>query len=63
LLSTLAIVCIAILIPFTALGQIFGFVEMPLLFFAILALLIIAYIIIVEIVKNWFYKRYSPAAR
>ena len=58
-ISTLLIVLIACVLPFTILGSIFGFVALPLSFFAVLALLVIGYIILVELVKRWFYRKYS----
>jgi P-type Mg2+ transporter len=58
-ISTLLIVLVACILPFTVLGSIFGFVELPLSFFAVLALLVIGYIILVELVKRWFYQKYS----
>jgi Mg2+-importing ATPase len=58
-ISTLLIVVIACVLPFTILGSIFGFVELPLSFFAVLALLVIGYIALVELVKRWFYRKYS----
>ena len=57
--STLLIVVIACILPFTALGAIFGFVPPPPAFFAALAGLVIGYIAIVELVKRWFYRRYA----
>jgi Mg2+-importing ATPase len=59
LLSSLAIVAVALILPFTPLGTLFKFVVPPLLFFIILAGLIAAYLVFVEIVKRWFYKRYG----
>ncbi|MBM5805203.1 MAG: magnesium-translocating P-type ATPase [Candidatus Verstraetearchaeota archaeon] len=56
--SSLCVTALAIIIPFTPLGELFGFVEPPLSFFAVLAGLIAAYLIIVEVVKRWFYRRY-----
>ena len=38
---------------------IFGFQQPPVRFFAILTGLVIAYLIIVELVKGWFYRKYS----
>jgi Mg2+-importing ATPase len=58
-ISTFLIVLIACVLPFTILGSIFGFVQLPLSFFAVLALLVIGYIILVELVKRWFYRKYS----
>jgi P-type Mg2+ transporter len=57
--STLLIVVIACILPFTIIGSLFGFVQPPLTFFAVLAGLVTGYLIIVEIVKWWFYRKYS----
>ena len=59
LTSTLLIVVIACILPFTILGSIFGFVHPPVTFFIILSGLVAGYLVIVELVKIWFYKRYS----
>lgn len=59
LFSSLSIVGIALILPFTPLGKLFRFVEPPFAFFIILAGLIGAYLVLVEIVKKWFYKRYA----
>jgi Mg2+-importing ATPase len=63
LFSSLGIVAVALILPlilpFTPLGTVFHFVVPPLLFFIILAGLIAAYLMLVEIVKKWFYKRYT----
>jgi P-type Mg2+ transporter len=57
--STLLIVLVACILPFTIIGTLFGFVQPPVAFFAILAGLVIGYLVIVEIVKWWFYRNYS----
>ncbi len=57
--STLLIVAIALVLPFTVIGSLFGFVQPPVLFFAVLAGLVFGYIIIVELVKRWFYRKYA----
>ncbi|MDD1700724.1 MAG: magnesium-translocating P-type ATPase [Methanoregula sp.] len=57
--STLLIVAIACILPFTVVGGIFGFVQPPVSFFAVLAGLVVGYIMIVELVKRWFYRKYS----
>lgn len=59
LFSSLCIVGFASIVPFTPLGALFGFVEPPLAFFIVLAVLICAYLMLIEIVKRWFYKRYA----
>jgi Mg2+-importing ATPase len=63
LVSSLVVVGLALILPFTPLGIIgFGFVkpqEMPATFFIFLAVFIFAYILLVEVLKRWFYKRYA----
>lgn len=61
-LSTVLIVAIACILPFTVVGSLFGFVRPPLPFFAVLAGLVIGYILMVELVKYWFYRKYSAFA-
>ena len=59
-LSSIGVVAIAIIIPYTFIGdRYFGFVSPPLLFFAFLAALIAAYLVLAEVVKRFFYKRHS----
>jgi len=58
LISSFAIIAIALIIPFTFVGeQYFGFVQPPFAFLAVLTLLIVAYLLLAECVKRWFYKR------
>ena len=59
IISTLIVVGFVQIIPFTPLSTIFGFVPLPWQFYLILAGMIVAYVIFVEIVKKWFYKRFS----
>lgn len=59
LLSSLSFVGLALIIPFTPLGALFKFVEPPLTFFILLAGLIGTYLMLVEIIKKWFYRRYA----
>ena len=56
---SLLIVALAALIPFTPLGRLLGFVAPPPLFFVILAGMVIVYLLLVEMAKQWFYKRYN----
>jgi len=59
-LSSLGVVGLALIIPFIpGFGRLFGFEPPPLHFYIILAGLVGAYLVLVEIVKNWFFKRYS----
>jgi Mg2+-importing ATPase len=59
LLSSLSIVGFALILPFTPLGELFHFVKPPFTFFLVLVGLIGAYLVLTEIVKKWFYKRYA----
>ncbi|MEI6531358.1 MAG: magnesium-translocating P-type ATPase [Chlamydiota bacterium] len=56
--GSLLVVGIAILLPFTPLGRLFGFTPPPPLFFLILGGMIAVYLLAVERIKQWFYKRY-----
>lgn len=59
IISSIAIITFAILIPFTPLGALFEFVPPPPLFFVALAILLGSYLTVAEIVKRWFYKRHA----
>ncbi len=58
-ISAIAILALALIIPFTPLGNVFGFTAPPPLFFLILLLLLGSYLVLAELVKNWFYKRHA----
>jgi len=59
-LSSMSIIVIALVIPYSFLGdKYFSFVNPPLLFLAVLAGLVGAYLSLAEVVKRWFYKRHS----
>lgn len=63
--AALAIVAIAIILPLTPLGSQFGFVPPPARFYGILGVLVVAYLLVVEIVKQRFYaqlRKDSPAS-
>jgi Mg2+-importing ATPase len=59
LFSSLAVVFSALILPSTPIGALFKFKAPPLLFFLILAGLVGAYLLLVELFKKWFVKRYS----
>lgn len=58
ILSTFSVVVFNLILPFTPLGQLFGLVEPPLVFYLVLAALVGSYLFLVEIAKKWFYARY-----
>ena len=58
-LNIAVVLIVAIALPFTLLGRYFGFTSLPLNFLLLLAVFVVAYIGLVELVKVWFYRRYS----
>jgi len=58
-LSSLVVVGFALVLPFTPLGSLFGFVQPPPAFFLILAGLVGAYLVLANLVKDWFYRRHA----
>ena len=55
--TSLSVVLIAMVLPFTALAPALGFVPLPPLYFGLLAALLAAYLVMVEGGKQWFYRR------
>ncbi|MDC0679302.1 magnesium-translocating P-type ATPase [Sorangium atrum] len=61
LLTSLAVVALAVLLPFTTIGAKIGFEPLPMAFFAILVPLVVTYLATVELVKRWFYRHHVLA--
>ncbi len=59
LFTSIYIVTIGLLIPFTIVGRYFKFVAPPLSFFLALFIIVVAYLFMVQIVKKWFMKKYG----
>ncbi|HVJ43408.1 MAG TPA: magnesium-translocating P-type ATPase [Dongiaceae bacterium] len=60
---SLSVVAIAIALPYSPLGPWLGFVPLPLDFLAALAVMVVVYLCLAEIAKNWFYRHLPPAAQ
>jgi len=60
--SSLAVVAGAVVLPFTPLGTYFGFVPPPAKFYFILGAMVLAYLFIVDLAKRGFY-RWSAAGK
>jgi Mg2+-importing ATPase len=60
--SSLATIAAALILPWTEVGNLFGFKPLPLIYFAFLVVLTVTYLALVELVKRWFYKRYGYRA-
>jgi Mg2+-importing ATPase len=56
-LTSVAVVITAMLLPFTPLAPYLGFTPLPISFFGLLTALLIAYLLMVEGGKQWFYQR------
>jgi Mg2+-importing ATPase len=59
LISSLAVVAAGIIIPLTALGGFFKFIPLPSTFYIFLVAFIGTYLVLAEVLKRYFYKRYS----
>jgi Mg2+-importing ATPase len=59
--TSLVVVALAIVLPFTPAGAHLGFVAPPAFFFLVLAAIVVAYLLAVEGVKRWFFRHLAPA--
>ena len=59
MISSLSVIAVAFVLPYTPLGAIFKFTPPPPTFYIALVGLIAAYLLLVEVVKKWFIKRYA----
>ena len=57
---SLTVVAVAVLLPFTPAGAYLGFVAPPAFFFLILAVMLLFYLLAVEGMKQWFFRRFAP---
>ncbi|MFH1238654.1 MAG: magnesium-translocating P-type ATPase [bacterium] len=57
--TSILIVSTGIIIPFSPLGRFFGFVPPPLLYFVFLFVMVSTYLLLVQVVKTWFVKKYG----
>jgi Mg2+-importing ATPase len=60
--TSLTVVALAVLLPFTPIGSHFGFVPPPARFYLILGAMVLVYLFVVELAKQGFY-RWSAARR
>lgn len=59
--TSLGVVLLAIVFPYTPAGAWFGFVPLPASFLAVLAAMTVAYLVLAEFVKRRFYRHYATA--
>ncbi|MGD0329829.1 MAG: magnesium-translocating P-type ATPase [Nitrososphaeria archaeon] len=58
LFSSLTVIAVALIIPFTPLASPFGFAIPPPVFFLVLIMVVGSYLLSVEVIKRWFVRRY-----
>ncbi len=58
-MTSIAIVTIGIILPFSPLAKSFGFVAPPPLFFLLLFIMVVTYMLLVQVVKTWFVKKFG----
>ena len=59
LLTTLGIVALGAIIPYTVVGAYFGFKPLPAIFFLLLAAISLVYLLLVQGVKGWFTRKFG----
>ncbi len=58
-MTTLFVLSVGVIIPYTKLAGFFGFVRPPALYFWLLAAMMVVYLFLVQIVKNWFIQKFE----
>ena len=56
-MATLLTVIVTVVVPFTPLGEIFGFSRLPISFLLLIVIIVMLYIIAAEMVKTVFYRK------
>jgi Mg2+-importing ATPase len=59
ILTSLAIVAVAGLLPFSHVGGLLGFVPLPRQYWAYLAAMLLGYVVLTQIVKIWYVRKYG----
>ena len=57
LVMSATIMAIGVAIPFTVLGDYLGFTQLPMLYWPLLAVSLLAYIVITQLLKMWLLKK------
>jgi Mg2+-importing ATPase len=58
-LTTLAVMAVGVIIPFSPLASKIGFVPLPPLYFGFLALTLLSYCVLTQLVKAWFIRKFG----
>ena len=57
--SAMLLLAIGVALPYTALGAAIGFVPLPLYYYFWLTAILLGYILLVQVLKRWYIKRYN----
>ena len=58
-MGVLVVVTIAVVLPYTPLGSLLGFIPLPVPLLGAIAFLAATYLLLVQAVKSWFYRRHA----
>ena len=58
-IGVLAVVAIAVVLPYTPLGNLLGFIPLPMPLLGAITFLAATYLLLVQAVKSWFYRRHA----
>ena len=56
-MATLVVVIVTVILPFTRLGEVFGFSRLAISFLLLIAIIVMGYIVTAEIAKMIFYQK------
>ena len=59
LIGVLAVVTIAVVLPYTPLGRVLGFIPLSASLLGVIAFLAVTYLFLVQAAKTWFYHRHA----
>ncbi len=59
ILTSLAIVTVGAVLPYSPLAGVLGFVPLPPLYWLLLAAMLLCYVVLTQLVKTWFVKRFA----
>jgi P-type Mg2+ transporter len=59
ILTSLGIVAFGAWLPFSPFAATLGFVPLPALYWGLLAIMLLCYVLLTQVVKVWFYKKYG----
>jgi Mg2+-importing ATPase len=59
LISVLSVVAIATVLPYTPVGSLLRFTPLPVSMLVTIAFLAATYLLVVQVVKSWFYRRHA----